>query len=305
MKDDIKRAIPSEKNLDIEIKILDEESRVLQFIASTSAIDRAGDVIDQMGWKLERYKQNPVFLDSHNSYMGGRSILGKCTRCAVENGKLVMDIEFWKSPEDSDMQSEHDKYANMVYQMYKLGFMKAVSVGFITIDYKFIEREDDSYGYDIKEAELLELSAVAIPCNQEALMVERGIDVSFVKSFEAKKVEDARLLIKEYECKHNKDNETPQNEPLDEENTSDSEESIENNDAETTEEKSINDQILEKLSSLEEKVEKLSVKALSDTEETEESNEVDKVDDSEEDSEEDEINIELETDDDIEINLED
>src|SRR5512137_3049071 len=37
----------------------------LEFVASTGALDRYGEVIDPRGWKLDAYRQNPVFQNAH------------------------------------------------------------------------------------------------------------------------------------------------------------------------------------------------------------------------------------------------
>ena len=45
-----------------EIRGIDEANRTIEFVASTEAVDRYGDVIRVAGWKLDAYKKNPVFL---------------------------------------------------------------------------------------------------------------------------------------------------------------------------------------------------------------------------------------------------
>jgi hypothetical protein len=54
-----------------------------------------------------------------------------------------------------------------VHQLVEAGFLRAVSVGFRPLEYTYnAERE----GYDFKRAELLEVSVVPVPANQEALI---------------------------------------------------------------------------------------------------------------------------------------
>jgi HK97 family phage prohead protease len=138
------------------------ESRVIRFVASDETIDRAGDVIKADGWKFENYLKNPVFLWSHE-----RDLLpiGKAVEVAVENGALVMSIEF--------ATAEHNPQAEQVYRLYKDGFLSAVSVGFLPIRWEFVDDESRNLGIDFIEQELLELSAVTVPCNPNALMDEQ------------------------------------------------------------------------------------------------------------------------------------
>ncbi len=41
------------------------EPYCIDFVASTGAIDRTGEIIDQAGWKLETYRKTPVFQNAH------------------------------------------------------------------------------------------------------------------------------------------------------------------------------------------------------------------------------------------------
>jgi hypothetical protein len=65
--------------------------------------------------------------------------------------------------------------------MFKEGFLKAVSVGFMPKEWELIDSEDDSFfpGLRFLKQELLEFSAVPVPSNPDALMKARtkGIDV--------------------------------------------------------------------------------------------------------------------------------
>jgi len=45
---------------------IDEETRVVEAIASTAAVDRQGDTIEQSGWELKNFEENPVLLWAHN-----------------------------------------------------------------------------------------------------------------------------------------------------------------------------------------------------------------------------------------------
>lgn len=58
--------------------------------------------------------------------------------------------------------------AKEAYSLIKFGAMKGLSIGFTVKDYEFANGNDPFEGVIIKEAELLEVSVVAIPANQNA-----------------------------------------------------------------------------------------------------------------------------------------
>src|SRR3954466_3320991 len=130
----------------------------LDFIASDESLDRYNEVISATGWKLENYKRNPVFQNAHQT---GDILhtLGKATSTEIRAGKLVQTIEF---------ACDINPMARIAYGLYKGQFLNAVSVGFVPIRW---ENGTEKSGYNRKfvEQELLEVSAVAIPANPNAL----------------------------------------------------------------------------------------------------------------------------------------
>jgi phage head maturation protease len=138
----------------------------LDFVASTATLDRYHEVIEPAGWRLESYRRNPVFQNAHN-YGNILFTLGKALVTEVrgigDRQALCQRIEF---------ATEVNPVARIAYGLYKGGFLRAVSVGFIPLRW-----EDGGPG--AKEAtaprrryleqELLEVSAVAIPANPDAL----------------------------------------------------------------------------------------------------------------------------------------
>ena len=165
------------KQFDIEVKEVDEDNRTIEFVASTAGKDRDMDTINAEGWDLTNYEKNPVMLWAHDY---SEPPIGKAVDSFIQNGELRQKFKF--------VEKEIYPFADMVYQMYKKGYLNAVSVGF---DPKEWEWSDDEEGnIDFKSQELLETSAVPVPANPEALQVA-GIegDEELVKSF-AKEVND-------------------------------------------------------------------------------------------------------------------
>jgi len=153
-----------------EIRSIDEQSRTIEFVASTEEVDRYGDIIRVAGWKLDNYRRNPVFLWAHRS---GEPPIGKCVEVRTEENPpaLVQKVEF--------ADAETYPFASTIFNLYKGKFLRAVSVGFMPLEHpKAIrdENNDQMTGWEFTNQELLELSAVPVPANPEAVarMVSKG-----------------------------------------------------------------------------------------------------------------------------------
>lgn len=134
------------------------EIKEATFVISTSSVDSYGDTINQNGWKLSRYRANPIVLWGHEQ----RSLpIGKAVNTRVENGKLVSTVQF-----------DSDRHAKRVAAMVQRGVLRATSVGFMPGEWEFAKDPKRPYGIDFKAGhELCEFSVVNVPANQDCLLV--------------------------------------------------------------------------------------------------------------------------------------
>lgn len=140
-----------------------ESERKLKFIISTDSLDRDGDTISPDGWQLDNFKRNPVVLFGHDY----RSLpVARAVDTRVEGGALVSVAKF--------ATAEEYPFADSVYRMYKGGFMRAVSVGFLPVEWKQAEDQDRPHGLHFLKQELLEYSCVPVPSNPDALAASAG-----------------------------------------------------------------------------------------------------------------------------------
>lgn len=144
-----------------------EEERVLRFSITTADVDRDRDTINVDGWDLSNYRMNPVVLFVHDYK---QLPVARSLKEWLEDGKLKSDAQF--------VDKDTYPFGHTVYQMYKLGFMRAVSVGFLPTKWSWVEDDDRPYGVDFQEQELLEYSAVPVPSNPYALQeaAKKGVD---------------------------------------------------------------------------------------------------------------------------------
>ncbi len=135
-----------------------EPGTAIRFVASTEKVARDGLIINADGWQLDNFRANPGFL-WHHDYMGNRAPIGKVTQVEVDKkNRLIADVVF----------DQGDQFAVDVERKYREGFMNAVSVGWDTQEIA-PPRGADSAARVLK-AELLDISAVNIPGDPNALM---------------------------------------------------------------------------------------------------------------------------------------
>jgi hypothetical protein len=146
---------PETKEFIEKMKASEEDSGRFEVVISTADQDRQGEVIDQNGWDLSHYKNNPVVLWGHNY----TSLpIGVADSVDVKGGKLVASGRF--APESAN------PFAQQVRRLYDAKILRTTSVGFMA-------REMD--GNTITKAELLEFSFVPVPANPMALSLMKEI----------------------------------------------------------------------------------------------------------------------------------
>lgn len=124
----------------------------IQGYANTISKDRYGDVIPSTAWNeaaLENYRKNPIILAFHDH----SHPIGVCDGVEVDEKGLKISAKISAAAKD-------------VYQLIKDGVLKAFSVGFIVKDAAYDQVTDI---FVIKELELLEVSVVSVPANQDSV----------------------------------------------------------------------------------------------------------------------------------------
>ncbi len=137
----------------------DEDRRILPFVFSNNAIDREGDRVDQAGWDLSHFIRNPVVLFAHHY---DKPPVGVAQNLKIIRGQLTGEIKF--------ADAETYAFADTVYRLYRKGFLRAVSVGFLPQDYGWSPAPERRMGVDFKRQQLLEISCVPVPANPGALV---------------------------------------------------------------------------------------------------------------------------------------
>lgn len=180
-------------NLTAEIKSVkavgegDNPPLKIKGYANTVVKDRAGDVILSSAWTtsnaLKNFMKNPIMLFGHNH---SRPI-GKILDLVPTESGLMVEGEV----SSADLQ---------IYSLVRDEVLKTFSVGFYIKD---AEWDDTTETFIIKDLELLEISVVSVPCNQDSTFsLSKSVNHSdfmelrktFIKSSQTSSVPEGKQL---------------------------------------------------------------------------------------------------------------
>jgi hypothetical protein len=180
-----------------EVKVIDKEKGIVDFIASDESIDSYGEIVRAKGWRFNRFGKNAPFVDSHN-YSSVKNMLGKVIDWKISKGQLIERVQY-------AIEDPEHTIAQIAWKLTINNFLKAVSVGFIPTKWVSKWGEGDGYlkelsrlGLDTdsgvrviyQEQEQIELSACIIGANGNAVakafkadaLTEEDVDTLFAKS---------------------------------------------------------------------------------------------------------------------------
>lgn len=149
----------------LELRATDEERRMVEFVASTGAVDTYGTVLPPDLWNLSRYARNGVVGYQHDIYYSDDpdNVIGR-GEAYTANGELLIRIFF----EPAELNPKADK----VYRKVLFGSINAVSVGFRATAPGHWGRKADGEDPDVyyyNGQELMEVSVVNVPSNPDAV----------------------------------------------------------------------------------------------------------------------------------------
>ena len=147
------------------------ETVTIEGYANTTSVDRQGDIIPTTAWEsgLVNYLKNPIMLAYHNHDQP----IGRMVDHKIDSHGLWIK---------ADISSADKK----LFDLVKAGVLTAFSVGFRILDAAYDSMLDL---FIIKELELLEISVVSVPANQDSIF-------SLAKSFDS--AEDLASFKKQY-----------------------------------------------------------------------------------------------------------
>lgn len=160
---------PIRTQLAIEATPDSTDSDLLHIRASDETLDRYKEVIVASGWRLDNYLRNPVIQNAHQ-YGDIIFTIGRAEKTWVTGNALLQTWRF---------ASAANPFAKIARDLYRGKFLQAASVGFIPLKWEDPESSSSSFSSSVAgtpvprrrylEQELIEVSAVGIPANPNAL----------------------------------------------------------------------------------------------------------------------------------------
>lgn len=139
----------------LTVKTLDEEARLIEGWATTPTVDRVGDIIDPLGVKFTN--PSPLLWMHRHDQPVGTVNFKRPTKEGVQFTARLPKIE-----EAGTLRDRVDE----AWHSVKAGVVRAVSIGFRALDGAVDPLPGG--GARFKKVEVLELSLVSVPANQDA-----------------------------------------------------------------------------------------------------------------------------------------
>lgn len=140
---------------DFSIKAKESNRIVIAGFANANTVDRGVERIDPKAWKLDNFRKNPVVLFDHGIDLAfGTLPIGQAIKVEPREDGLYTEIEISNSKTEK---------ITAVRDLIEEGILKTFSVGF--------DPKNKTMDGDVKvitDAELLEISVVPIPMNQDS-----------------------------------------------------------------------------------------------------------------------------------------
>ncbi len=140
---------------------LDPDKRTLSATISSNSVDRDGEIIEPSAFteRIATFLKNPLLLWMHNAF---EPPIGKVTSLEFTKNSIEADLKF-RAPGKSERADE-------VFGLFEDGTLNSFSIGFRV--FEMVEGKTDEGEFKpprITQAELLEVSAVTIPANTDAV----------------------------------------------------------------------------------------------------------------------------------------
>lgn len=116
-----------------EVKVIDQEKGIVEYVASDETLDYHREVIRAGGWRFTNFRKNSPLVDSHD-YTTVEKLLGEVTDFYVKGGQLINRARF-------ALDAPAQTLATKAWQLVSGGYLKACSVGFMPVS--FVTKWDD------------------------------------------------------------------------------------------------------------------------------------------------------------------
>lgn len=160
------------KQLDTTFTVEPGERAVIATISTTS-VDRDGDVILPQGLRLDNFWKNATVLFNHDIR---RLPVGKIPRGGIRKMSVAVEAKVVLHRRPPSLHESNEWVPDTLLDLFQMGAPLGFSVGFKPIEVRSATLKDrNRFGRDavqvVTDWELLELSIVPVPANQDALLM--------------------------------------------------------------------------------------------------------------------------------------
>jgi HK97 family phage prohead protease len=148
--------------VELRAKSKPDERVILDVTFSDETLDAHESVIKASGWKLDRYRNNPIVIWGHNSHGEPNDVIGKAENVRVDDNRLHGDVRI--------VPAGTTTKADEVWGLVQADVLRGVSVGFRVVGHHWERPSKEEELLVIDEAELVELSLVPVPSNPNTLI---------------------------------------------------------------------------------------------------------------------------------------
>lgn len=139
------------------IKMLEVSKDGEWMVASLPSVDRDKDRVFPRGIDLTNFRRNPIMFFGHN-YKDPWAVVGTAAEIQVSGDSFKVKPKLREPASESDPM-------HIIRALWEANILRAASIGFIPKKGK----PNSFGGTDYEEVELLEISIVPLPANQDAL----------------------------------------------------------------------------------------------------------------------------------------
>lgn len=144
---------------DAQATAVDKVADPIVAVINTADLDRYGTIVDPKGCDFEQYLRNPIVLWQHGMDMAiGNWPVGAVQSITRSDAEMEVELSF---DTESELGAELDR-------LYRKKILRGFSIGFLPSDAVF-EMVEGKEIMRYTKWELLELSAVSVPANAQAL----------------------------------------------------------------------------------------------------------------------------------------
>jgi len=162
-----------------------EGERSVVAIVSSPTVDCMSEVLLSEGCISKRYEKNPVLLLSHNAE---ELPVGRCD--ALKRSPEKVEAKFVFAPRPDGHPADSEWLPDIIFSLYQHGTLNAFSVGFIPRESRVPNKVDvqkyPGVSRIISKWELLEISCVTIPANEDA--VATAVSKGYLTEAQAKRL---------------------------------------------------------------------------------------------------------------------